>query len=66
MMTRTARVDITFPKESEVRAAVQGRRELTARVAASWISLHGNMIEALGAREGVSIGPWYHLTRFQE
>ena len=36
MMTRTARVDITFPKESEVRAAVQGRRELTAYLATNF------------------------------
>ena len=36
MMTRTARVDITFPKESEVRAAVQERRELTAYLATNF------------------------------
>jgi excisionase family DNA binding protein len=35
-MTRTARVDITFPKESEVRAAVQGQRELTAYLATNF------------------------------
>jgi excisionase family DNA binding protein len=36
LMTRTARVDITFPKESEVRAAVQGQRELAAYLATNF------------------------------
>jgi excisionase family DNA binding protein len=32
-MTRTAPIDITLPEESEVRAAVQGQRELAAYLA---------------------------------
>jgi hypothetical protein len=32
-MSRTASVDITLPEESEVRAAVQGQRELAAYLA---------------------------------
>ena len=35
-MTRTASVDITPPEESEVRAAVQGRRELAAYLATNF------------------------------
>jgi excisionase family DNA binding protein len=35
-MTRTASVDITLPEESEVRAAVQGQRELAAYLATNF------------------------------
>jgi excisionase family DNA binding protein len=35
-MTRTARVNITFPKEIEVRAAAQGQRELAACLATNF------------------------------
>jgi excisionase family DNA binding protein len=36
LMTRTASVDITLPEESEVRAAVQGQRELAAYLATNF------------------------------
>jgi excisionase family DNA binding protein len=35
-MTRTARVNITFPNESEVRCAAQGQRELASYLATSF------------------------------
>jgi excisionase family DNA binding protein len=35
-MTRTVSVDITLPEESEVRAAVQGQRELAAYLATNF------------------------------